>query len=112
MIPSEDIFQGAAWRKYPLPSQIRIEELKDRRLKEPVRLHIGGNIIYKFKNKEEARAFITNKVLPAFETVLNGFKFVAHGAADSYSATDGYTQFKGGPSPLSPPPGTPIAIAS
>jgi len=112
MIPSEDIFQGAAWRKYPLPSQIRIEALKDRRLKEPVRLHIGGNIIYKFKNKEEARTFITNKVLPAFATVMLGFESVAKGEKDSYSATDAYTQFKGGPSPLSPPPGTPIAIAS
>jgi len=110
---SDDLFQGAKWRKYPLPMSARIEVRKDKRLKKPVRLHVGGSIHYDFVTKEEAQQFIANKILPAFKTVLNGFEAVSLGDSDSYAQTDGYIELKGTPPPsITPPPGTPIAAAS
>lgn len=42
----DDLFQGAKWRKYPLPMQIRIEQ--NVQPNKPVRLHIGGLIMRKY----------------------------------------------------------------
>lgn len=108
----DDLFQGAKWRKYPLPMSVRIEVRKDKRLKKPVRLHVGGSIHYDFVDEGAARLFVAEKIVPAFETVFRGFKAVADGEKTSYAQTDGYIELKGTPPPSNtPPPGTPIAAA-
>ena len=105
----DDLFQGAKWRKYPLPMQIRIEQ--NVQPNKPVRLHIGGLIKKDFKNVREAQKYIADKVIPAFDAVRDGFRSVANGLATSYSSTDNYTEFK--PGPGSPnPPGPPIAAVA
>ena len=110
MMSSDDLFQGAKWRKYPLPMSVRIEVRKDKRLKKPARLHVGGSIQHDFADEGAARLYIAEKIIPAFEAVLKGFRSVADGEADSYSQTDGYIELKNTTPPSNtPPPGTPVA---
>lgn len=105
----DDLFQGAKWRKYPLPMQIRIEQ--NVQPNKPVRLHIGGLIKKDFRSVREAQKYIADKVIPAFDAIRDGFRSVANGLATSYSSTDNYTEFK--PGPGSPkPPGPPVAAVA